>query len=59
MTSEPAQQASHMATVSSPSVINHVMHAGYGEVRFANVSLCAAAIRTVISSRVLCFSAAF
>uniref|UniRef100_H3D713 Centrosomal protein 192 n=1 Tax=Tetraodon nigroviridis TaxID=99883 RepID=H3D713_TETNG len=31
MTSEPAQQASHMATVSSPLVINHVMHASYGE----------------------------
>lgn len=44
MTSEPAQQASHMATVSSPSVINHVMHASYGEVRFANISLCVAAI---------------
>lgn len=40
MTSEPTQQASHMATVSSPSVINHVMHASYGEVRFANTSVC-------------------
>ncbi|TWW79708.1 Centrosomal protein of 192 kDa [Takifugu flavidus] len=30
-TSEPTQQASHMATVSSPSVINHVMHASYEE----------------------------
>lgn len=39
MTSEPTQQASHMATVSSPSVINHVMHASYEEVRFANISV--------------------
>lgn len=58
-TSEPTQQASHMATVSSPSVINHVMHASYEEVRFANISLCVAAIHTVISCQVFCFSAAF
>ncbi|XP_028281383.1 centrosomal protein of 192 kDa isoform X2 [Parambassis ranga] len=31
MTSEGTQQAGHMAPVSSPSVMNHVMHASYGE----------------------------
>ncbi|XP_040900614.1 centrosomal protein of 192 kDa isoform X2 [Toxotes jaculatrix] len=31
MTSEATQQAGHMTPVSSPSVMNHVMHASYGE----------------------------
>ncbi|XP_070691086.1 centrosomal protein of 192 kDa isoform X2 [Pempheris klunzingeri] len=31
MTSEATQQAGHMNPVSSPSVMNHVMHASYGE----------------------------
>ncbi|XP_035802018.2 centrosomal protein of 192 kDa isoform X3 [Amphiprion ocellaris] len=31
MTSEGAQQAGHMTPVSSPLVMNHVMHASYGE----------------------------
>ncbi|XP_044065404.1 centrosomal protein of 192 kDa isoform X2 [Siniperca chuatsi] len=31
MTSEATQQAGHMSAVSSPSVMNHVMHASYGE----------------------------
>ncbi|KAM9798612.1 centrosomal protein of 192 kDa [Neosynchiropus ocellatus] len=31
LTSEGTQQAGHMTTVSSPSVMNHVMHASYGE----------------------------
>ncbi|XP_032374126.1 centrosomal protein of 192 kDa isoform X3 [Etheostoma spectabile] len=31
ITSEATQQAGHMAPVSSPSVMNHVMHANYGE----------------------------
>nr|XP_033496606.1 centrosomal protein of 192 kDa isoform X1 [Epinephelus lanceolatus] len=31
ITSEAAQQAGHMTPVSSPSVMNHVMHASYGE----------------------------
>uniref|UniRef100_A0A8D3C5R1 Centrosomal protein 192 n=1 Tax=Scophthalmus maximus TaxID=52904 RepID=A0A8D3C5R1_SCOMX len=31
MTSEAAQQAGHISPVSSPSVMNHVMHASYGE----------------------------
>ncbi|XP_042345281.1 centrosomal protein of 192 kDa [Plectropomus leopardus] len=31
ITSEATQQAGHMAPVSSPSVMNHVMHASYGE----------------------------
>ncbi|KAM4736666.1 centrosomal protein of 192 kDa isoform 2-T3 [Anableps anableps] len=31
MTPEATQQAGHMAPVSSPSVMNHVMHASYGE----------------------------
>ncbi|XP_068998191.1 centrosomal protein of 192 kDa isoform X2 [Embiotoca jacksoni] len=31
MTSEAPQQAGHMTPVSSPSVMNHVMHASYGE----------------------------
>ncbi|XP_031724482.1 centrosomal protein of 192 kDa isoform X2 [Anarrhichthys ocellatus] len=30
-TSEAAQQAGHMTAVPSPSVMNHVMHASYGE----------------------------
>ncbi|XP_054477161.1 centrosomal protein of 192 kDa [Anoplopoma fimbria] len=30
-TSEAAQQSGHMTPVSSPSVMNHVMHASYGE----------------------------
>lgn len=32
ITSEAALQAGHMTPVSSPSVMNHVMHASYGEV---------------------------
>ncbi|KAM6909723.1 centrosomal protein of 192 kDa [Xenentodon cancila] len=31
MTSEATQQAGHMTPLSSPSVVNHVMHASYGE----------------------------
>uniref|UniRef100_A0A672Y5X5 Centrosomal protein 192 n=1 Tax=Sphaeramia orbicularis TaxID=375764 RepID=A0A672Y5X5_9TELE len=31
MTSEATQQAGHMTPMSSPSVMNHVMHASYGE----------------------------
>ncbi|XP_053182298.1 centrosomal protein of 192 kDa [Scomber japonicus] len=31
MTSEATQQAGHITPVSSPSVMNHVMHASYGE----------------------------
>ncbi|XP_028435208.1 centrosomal protein of 192 kDa isoform X1 [Perca flavescens] len=31
ITSDATQQAGHMAPVSSPSVMNHVMHASYGE----------------------------
>ncbi|XP_044216252.1 centrosomal protein of 192 kDa isoform X2 [Thunnus albacares] len=31
MTSEATQQAGHLTPVSSPSVMNHVMHASYGE----------------------------
>ncbi|KAI3361498.1 hypothetical protein L3Q82_013647, partial [Scortum barcoo] len=31
MTSEATQQAGHMTPVSSPSVMNHVLHASYGE----------------------------
>ncbi|KAM8847082.1 centrosomal protein of 192 kDa isoform 1-T1 [Synchiropus picturatus] len=31
LTAEGTQQAGHMTTVSSPSVMNHVMHASYGE----------------------------
>lgn len=38
MTSEAPQHAGHLAPVLSPSVINHVMHASYGEVRVANTT---------------------
>ncbi|XP_061571947.1 centrosomal protein of 192 kDa [Cololabis saira] len=31
MTSEAPQQAGHMTPLSSPAVVNHVMHASYGE----------------------------
>lgn len=34
VTSEATQQAGDMAAVSSPSVMNHVMRASYGEVGF-------------------------
>lgn len=41
MTSEATQQAEHMNPMSSPSVMNHVMHASYGEVSYQmNCNLC-------------------
>ena len=36
VTAEESLQAGHMTQLSSPSVMNHVMHASYGEVRPAN-----------------------
>lgn len=36
ITAEGTQLAAHTTQVSSPSVMNHVMHASYGEVSFQN-----------------------